>query len=120
MTSGFAVSAGILLTLVLQTWFEYLQGDFWVNALVSGMSVLATSAFIVGCTSLLGPRGIIGQYMVPGASNALIRSTSYFPDADATRQWWVLGAWIAFGIALALVGHYRDRATVRVSATTLE
>lgn len=64
--------------------------------------------------------GIIGQYMVPGASNALIRSTSYFPDADATRQWWVLGAWTAFGVALALVGHYRDRATMRVSAGTLE
>lgn len=148
--AGFAVSAGILLTLVLQTWFEYLQGDFWVNALVIGLSVLATSAFLVGCTSLLGPRGIglgaivtmlvanplsgaaipwqfiaapwgiIGQYMVPGASNALIRSTSYFPDADATRQWWVLGAWTAFGVALALVGHYRDRATMRVSASTLE
>ncbi|MFC9518479.1 hypothetical protein ACFTSD_22330 [Nocardiaceae bacterium NPDC056970] len=148
--AGFAVSAGILLTLVLQTWFEYLQGDFWVNALVIGLSVLATSAFLVGCTSLLGPRGIglgaivtmlvanplsgaaipwqfiaapwgiIGQYMVPGASNALIRSASYFPDADAARQWWVLGAWTAFGVALALVGHYRDRATMRVSASTLE
>lgn len=147
---GFAVAAGLLLTLVLQTWFEYLQGNFWLNSLVMGMSVLATAAFIVGCTSLLGPRGIglgalvtmlianplsaaaipwqflatpwgiLGQYMVPGAANALVRSTSYFPDADTARQWWVLVAWTAVGVVLALVGHYRDRATMRVAATTLE
>ncbi|MFF0815136.1 hypothetical protein ACFYVR_08275 [Rhodococcus sp. NPDC003318] len=148
--AGFAVSAGILLTLVLQTWFEYLPGSFALTALVIGVSVLATSAFIVGCTSLLGPRGVglgaivtmlvanplsaaaipwqflaapwgaVGQYMVPGASNALIRSTSYFPDADTARQWWVLVAWTVFGVVLALAGHYRDRATMRVAATTLE
>src|SRR5947199_92804 len=35
---AFAVVAGIGLALVLQTWWGYLQGDFWINALAIGLS----------------------------------------------------------------------------------
>lgn len=55
---GFAVATGLIVTIVLQPWFHFLQGDFWINALAIGLSVLATSAFIVGCTSLLGRAGV--------------------------------------------------------------
>lgn len=146
----FAASAGIILTLVLQTWFEYLQGDFWLNALGMGVSILATSAFIVGCASLLGTRGIalaavitvlfanplsaaavpwqflaepwgaIGQWFVPGASNALIRTLSYFPDADASLQWWILSGWIVLGVLLTALGHFRDRALMRQPVGAIE
>ncbi|MFJ4017324.1 hypothetical protein [Microbacterium sp. NPDC090014] len=142
---GFATASGLLLTLILQTWFEYLQGDFWLNSLGIGVSILATAAFIAGCTSLIGPRGLgvaaaitilfanplsgaampwqflpepwgaIGQYFVPGAANDLLRSLSYFPDANTAPQWLILSAWIAFGVMLTLVGHYRTRSSVRAA-----
>jgi hypothetical protein len=148
--AGFAVVAGVVLALVLQTWWEFLQGDFWVNALAIGLSVLGTSAFVVGCASLFGragialgavvtilfgsplsaaavpwqflaqPWGAIGQFFVPGASNWLIRSLSYFPDADDSMQWWVLSGWAALGVILTLVGHFRSRPVMQVPAETLE
>lgn len=130
----FAAATSIVLTLVMQTWFEYLQGDFWLNMLAIGMSILATGMFIVGCVTLLGnpgvgvgaavtmlvgnplsaaaipwqfivePWGAIGQFMVPGASNWLLRSLSDFPEADNTQQWWTLAGWGVLGIVLALIG----------------
>ena len=130
----FAAATSIVLTLVMQTWFEYLQGDFWLNVLAIGMSILATGMFIVGCVTLLGnpgvgvgaavtmlvgnplsaaampwqfivePWGAIGQFTVPGASNGLLRSLSYFPEADNTQQWWTLAGWVVLGIVLALIG----------------
>lgn len=148
--AGFGVGVGILLAVILQPWFGYLQGDFWVNATAMALSIVATSAFIVGCTSLLGPRGIgvgavltlfvanpiasaaapwqflpspwgaIGQYFVPGAANWLIRSLSYFPDADLSQQWWTLIGWTALGVVLIVAGHFRSRAAGRVPASTLE
>ena len=148
--AGFAVSVGLVLTLVLQNWFHFIQGDFWINAVAMGLSILATSAFIVGCTSLLGRAGIavgavltmfvgnplsgaaapwqfipapwggIGQFLVPGAANWLIRTLSYFPNADAGQQWWTLSAWVVLGLLLTVAGHFRSRASMRVPAATLE
>lgn len=147
---GFAVMTGILITLLLQTWFGFLQGDFWMNALALGVSVLATSAFIVGCAALLGrtgigigavvtmlfanpiaaasvpwqflaePWGAMGQFFVPGASNWLLRSLSYFPSADDAKQWWILAGWIALGIVLMVIGRFRDRAMIEVPEATLD
>lgn len=146
---GFGVGVGVLLALILQSWFGFLQGDFWLNATGMGLSIVATAAFIVGCTSLLGSRGIaigalltllvgnplasaaapwqflpspwgaIGQFFVPGASNWLMRSLSYFPNADLSQQWWTLISWMSFGVILILAGHYRSRVAARVPARTL-
>lgn len=148
--AAFAVAAGLVLAFIMQTWFQYLQGDFWVIAAAMGLTMLATSAFIIGCTSLLGragigvgavltmfignplaaaaapwqflaePWGAIGQYLVPGASGALIRTLSYFPDADTAQQWWTLTAWVALGVALALAGHFRGLPTMHVPESTIE
>lgn len=148
--AGFAVAAGLLLTLVLDTWFGYLQGDFWINVLAMGMSVLATSAFIVGCTSLIGtpgiavgavltmlvgnplsaaavpwqfiasPWGAVGQFFVPGAANTLLRTLSYFPAADPSAQWWVLTGWTALGVLLAVAGHFRSAAAMHLPDVTLD
>ncbi len=148
--AGFGIASGLILTLVLQSWFEFLQGDFWLNALAVGVSVSAISAFIIGCTSLLGrpgiaigaivmmlfanplaaaavpyqfiaqPWGAIGQFLPPGAANWLIRTLSYFPDADTAKQWWVLTGWLVLGVALALIGHFRSRQSMHVPEATLE
>mgnify|MGYP001618728984 CR=1 FL=1 len=137
--AGFGAGVGLVLTLVLHTWFEFIPGDFWLNALAISLSITATAAFIVGCSSLLGraglgiavivtmfignplaaaatpwqflpePWGIIGQFLAPGASNALIRTVSYFPSADASAQWWILIGWTALGVILTIAGHYRSR-----------
>jgi hypothetical protein len=148
--AGFGIGVGLILAFVLDTWFGYLPGDFWLVALGLGTSVIATSAFIVGCASLVGtagigigaaitllfanplsaaatpwqflaaPWGAIGQFFVPGASAWLLRSIAYFPDADVSKQWWILAGWIALGVVLTLAGHFRGRATMHVPAATLE
>jgi len=148
--AGLAIAVGIIMPLILQTWFGFLQGEFWLNALAMGLSTLATASFIVGCTSLLGRAGIavgavvtmlignplsaaaapyqfipvpwgeIGQDMVPGASNWLLRSLSYFPEADTSKQWWILACWAIVGVLLTLVGHFRARASMHVPDATLE
>lgn len=148
--AGFAVASGLILSLVLHTWFGFIPGDYATIALVIGLSVLATSAFIVGCTALIGtpgiavgavltllvgnpisgaalpwqflaqPWGAIGQYFVPGASSTLIRSVAYFPAADTTAQWLTLVAWATVGVLLALVGHFRSRPAMHVPDATLE
>ncbi|MDI2037048.1 hypothetical protein [Paenarthrobacter nitroguajacolicus] len=148
--AGFAVAAGLVIAFIMQTWFQYLQGDFLTNALAMGLTMLATSGFIIGCTSLLGragiaigsvltmfignplsaaatpwqflaePWGAIGQFLVPGASGTLIRTLSYFPNADSSQQWWTLGGWAALGIVLTLVGHFRSRPGMHVPESTIE
>ncbi|WP_106816494.1 hypothetical protein [Microbacterium timonense] len=146
----FGAAAGALITLVMQTWFGILEGDWLLNAAVIGLGVSATSALIIGLASLMGPAGIvvaavitmlianpiagaaappqflpvpwgeIGQYFVPGASATLLRSVVYFPDAATAAQWLVLAAWLVAGVILALVGHHRTRAELTPRARELE
>jgi len=146
----FGIFAGLVVAFIMQTWFQYLQGDFWLNSLAMGLTMMATASFIVGCTSLIGragigigavltmfvgnplsgatmpwqflaaPWGAIGQHMVPGASGSLIRSLSYFPEASTSAQWWTLGAWALVGIVLTLIGHFRAKESMHVPESTLE
>ena len=142
---GFGASVGLVLSLVLHTWFGFIPGDFWSTALVMGLSIAATASFIVGSVALLGragialsviltmfvgntlsgaampwqfllqPWGAIGQFFVPGAANELIRKVSYFPDADASMQWGILSAWAAPGTVLTLVGRAKPLAAAGAS-----
>lgn len=146
----YAAAAGVLVTLVLQTWLHILQRDWLLNAAAIGLAMLATAALVVGCNALLGRAGIgvgavisllianpisgaalphqflpepwgeVGQYFVPGAAASLVRSLSYFPDADVSKQWLVLGAWAVGGLLLTLVGHFRSAAPVRLPEGELE
>lgn len=147
---AFGVAAGALGALVLQTWFGLLQGDWWLNALALGLGMSATAAFIIGMNALLGrvglgiaavvtvlfanplsaaaipvqflpePWGQIGQYFVPGAASNLLRSLSYFPDAATAMQWTILVCWLAGGVILTLIGHYRTNADMSVPVEQLE
>jgi len=146
----FGIAAGALITLVMQTWFGMLTGDWLLNATVIGLGVSATSALIIGLAALMGPPGIavgaiitmfianpiagaalppqflpepwgaIGQFFVPGASATLLRSVMYFPDASTAPQWIILGAWLVVGVVLALVGHQRTRAEITPPERQLE
>ena len=136
----FSVAASVFLTLILQSWFGFLQGNFGLNLLAIGVSVFATAALIGGLTNaigrpglalgagftmllanpisaaatpwqfLAGPFGQIGQYLVPGASNYLLRSLSYFPDADSSMQWFTLVIWSVAGLGLLAVTSSASRA----------
>ena len=146
----FGAAAGTLGALVLQTWFQVLQRDWLINAAALGLAMAATATLVVGFNSLLGPRGIavgavlstlignpisgatlpyqflaspwgeIGRYMVPGAASNLIRSLSYFPNADAAPQWITLVAWTLGGILLITLGHFRSAAPIKLPAAELE
>ncbi|MDO4916033.1 MAG: hypothetical protein Q3974_00250 [Rothia sp. (in: high G+C Gram-positive bacteria)] len=131
----YAIMSGLVLTLVLHTWFGFLEGHFNVLWLAFMLSNMATSFFIIGLGSVLGkgagialgaittmfianpisaasspwefilkPWGAIGQHMVPGASAHLLRSLSYFPDANTAPQWWTLVIWALVGLILATIG----------------
>ncbi|MFK4835185.1 hypothetical protein ACI3KY_05590 [Microbacterium sp. ZW T2_14] len=146
----FGVAAGALITLVMQTWFGMLTGDWLLNATVIGLGVSATSALIIGLAALIGPPGIavgaiitmfianpiagaalppqflpepwgaVGQFFVPGASATLLRSVMYFPDAATAAQWIILSAWLVGGVILALIGHQRTRAELTPPERQLE
>lgn len=137
---------GLALTLILQSWFGILQGNFGLNVVAAGLAVAATAGLINGFVSLVGPAGIaigavltmfignpisslqapkeflaghwgdIGQFFVPGASGTLLRDLSYFPDAPMAMQWWVLIGWLTLGIALMLIGHLKAHSQKRTAA----
>jgi hypothetical protein len=147
--TAYAVIAGAGLAAIMQVWFGVLQGDYWANAAAIALSLFATGAIIVGMAALIGPPGIavgaiitllignpisaaaqpleflpepwgaIGQWFVPGASITLLRDLSYFPEADATMSWLVLGGWALVGVALMFAGRYRNAEVVH-DETALE
>jgi hypothetical protein len=134
--------AGFAITAVMQPWLGILQADYLVNSLAVGLALLAIAAPIVGLASLLGrpgaalgavlfllganpisaaaqppefllaPWGAIGQWFPPGAAGTLLRDLSYFPAADASFPWLVLGAWALGGLVLTALGSLRDRRVV--------
>ena len=146
----YGAAAGTVVVLVLQTWLEVLQRDFLLNTAAFGLAMAATAALVVGFNSLLGQPGIaigaiisllvgnpisgatlpyqfiagpwgeVGQYFVPGAASSLIRSLSYFPDADTGAQWLTLGAWTLGGLLLTVVGHFRSAAPIPLPARELQ
>ena len=134
---GFSLVTGLVMALILGSWFGYLPGGFVASWLAVAMTVLAISAVIAGCAAAAGraglglavvltillanplsaaqmpwqflanPWGGIGQLLPPGAGNWLVRSVSYFPAADNTKQWLVLAIWAVLGLALVGLGHLR-------------
>ncbi|HWH97918.1 MAG TPA: hypothetical protein VNS80_06085, partial [Pseudolysinimonas sp.] len=132
----YVVVGGLTIAAIMQGWFGVLQGQYLLNAAVIAAGLLAIGAPIVGFAALVGrpgvaigpvlfllfanpissaaqpveflpePWGAIGQWFPPGAGATLLRDASYFPAADTTFPWLVLGGWALVGIVLALVGHY--------------
>jgi hypothetical protein len=129
----YSAAAGLVLAGVLQGLFGALQGSYWLNAGAIALSVGAIGGTITGIAGLIGPAGVgvgaaftmlvanpisaatipvefirspwgaIGQHLPPGAAATLIRDLSYFPSADVSGAWLLLGIWMLAGIALTLV-----------------
>jgi hypothetical protein len=132
-----AVLAGLVATLIVQTWLDVVRGGWAANAAALSLTVLAIAAAVAGCHAVLGQRGIVlvaltmvlvgnpfsgvatapellprpvgdlGQLMPPGAGGNLLRSTGFFEGADAGGHLAVLAAWALAGLALVAVGARR-------------
>lgn len=137
----YAVTAGLVITALLQTWFGVLAGAYLANAGVFALCLAAIGTTIVGFGSLLGlpgipvgpvvfllfanpiagvtmppeflptPWGAVGQWFPPGAGATLVRNLSYFPDASNVAPLLVLTGWTALGLALAVLAHLRTSRT---------
>ncbi|QEO15262.1 hypothetical protein FLP10_13135 [Agromyces intestinalis] len=133
----YSVVGGIALTGILDGWFGALPGEFWLEASAITLALAAIAAPITGFVALIGRAGIavgpvvmllfanpisgaampkeflpapwgeVGQWFPPGASATLVREVSYFPQADTTFPWLVLGAWAIGGVLLSMIGHFR-------------
>lgn len=147
----YSAVGGLVLTSILQNWFGAIQGDFLTNWAAFALAIGAIAAPIIGFVGLLGRAGIavgpvvmmlfanpisgaalpaqflpgiwgtVGQWFPPGAAATLVRELSYFPNADMTFSWLVLGGWFIGGILLALVGYLREQrraaATIAIADT---
>ncbi|MEZ3158982.1 hypothetical protein AB1K54_00405 [Microbacterium sp. BWT-B31] len=129
----YAPVAGVVLAGILQGLYGALQGGYWLNAAAIALAIAAISSTITGLAGLIGPAGVgvgaaftmlvanplsatavpvefipapwgaFGQWLPPGAAATLLRNLSYFPGADSSFQWALLGIWAAAGLALTLV-----------------
>ena len=133
----YSVMGGLVVTGILQGWFDVMQGSYWMNALIIGLEVAALSSTMIGAKNAFGnigmavvsvtmllvgnplsgatvpayflpsPWGEVGQLLPPGAALNLLRNVSYFPQASSAMSWLVLLAWLALGIALNWVARLR-------------
>lgn len=134
----YSIVTATALYLIIHTWFGFLPLGGWAVWLTLALSVGSTVSLIVGLTSLLGAAGImvgalitlfignpisgagvpleflpapfdkVGEWFVPGATQTLIHDNGYFPDANNTFAWIVLVCWAVLGLALQIIGHYRN------------
>jgi hypothetical protein len=130
---------GVAVVAVAQVWLGAFGGDWWLNAGVLGLTVLAIAAFVTGLADLLGPAGIglgavvmmlvgnplsavttapellptwagsTGQLLPPGAGGTMLRSVAFFDGAAAARPALVLCAWAGFGLLCVALGTLRYR-----------
>ena len=133
----YSVVGGLVVTGILQGWFDVMQGSYWMNALIIGLEVAALSSTVIGAKNGFGnvgmavvsvtmllvgnplsgatvsayflpsPWGAVGRLLPPGAALDLLRNVFYFPQAPSMTGWLVLLAWLALGIALNWVARLR-------------
>jgi hypothetical protein len=137
VVAGFAVVGGVTVTALLQSWLGVLDGSFLANAGVVSLGIAAVGLPIAGLAALIGPPGIgvgaalmmllgnpfsglatapemlpggwgeVGALLPPGATGALLRSTSFFDGAAAARPMAVLATWATAGVLLLLAAALR-------------
>jgi hypothetical protein len=139
---GGSLLAGLAAAPIVDSWLGVVEGDWFANAGVLSLTILAIAAFVAGMEALFGriggivgaltmilignpfsgvgsapellpqPVGDIGQLMPPGAGGNLLRSTGFFDGAAAEGHLIVLAAWAAAGLTMLLVAGLRARRTV--------
>ncbi|MDX2404190.1 ABC transporter permease [Streptomyces microflavus] len=135
--TGSAALVGLAATAVAHSWLGVITGDWWTEAGVLALTVLAISAAVAGLAALLGPRGlglggllmillgnsfsgvtsapqllpdpvgVIGQWLPPGAGGSLLRSVAFFDGSAAGGPALVLALWSALGLAAVLIAGRR-------------
>jgi hypothetical protein len=143
---GAAALAGLAGAGIAQGWLGVLGGDWWVNAGVLGLTVLAVGATVAGLGALFGragaalgallmvlvgnplsgvssapellpePAGALGQLLPPGAGGTLLRGTAFFDGAGAAAPLVVLAAWATLGLAALWLATARRRPPVPAAA----
>ena len=133
----YSVMGGLVVTGILQGWFDVMQGSYWMNALIIGLEVAALSSTVIGAKNAFGnvgmavvsvtmllvgnplsgatvpayflpsPWGEVGQLLPPGAALNLLRNVSYFPQASSAMSWLVLLAWLTLGLGLNWVAKLK-------------
>ncbi|WP_405801019.1 ABC transporter permease [Streptomyces sp. NBC_01506] len=144
---GAAALAGLTATALAHSWLGVLAGDWWAQAGVFGLAVLAIGATVAGLAALVGragiglggllmvlignpfsgvasapellpePFGTIGQLLPPGASGSLLRSVSFFDGNAAGTPALTLTIWAVLGLVAVLVGTRRTAATPETPGT---
>ncbi|MEU5218584.1 ABC transporter permease [Streptomyces sp. NPDC020807] len=137
--TGAATLAGLVGAAVAHSWLGALAGDWWAEAGVVGLTVLAIGATFAGLATLVGKPGFglaalltillgnaysglssapellptavgtLGQWLPPGAAISALRSVSAFDGAAAAGPLLVLSLWAAAGLLATALGARRRR-----------
>ncbi|MFD5426153.1 ABC transporter permease [Streptomyces sp. NPDC127084] len=132
-----AALSGLVATAVAHSWLGALTGDWWAEAGVLMLTVLAVGAGVAGLAAVLGreglglgallivlignpfsgvgtapellpdPAGLIGQWLPPGAGGSLLRSVAFFDGAGSAWPTLVLTLWALLGLTAVLIGGRR-------------
>ncbi|MDE9366830.1 hypothetical protein PZ938_14540 [Luteipulveratus sp. YIM 133132] len=133
-----ALSAGVVMALVLHTWLGAVGGDFWVLGAVAALGVGSIALTLTGLHGLFGIRGLgvgaatmmllgnplsaaasapemlpdgwstVGQLLPPGAFVSLLGSVSAFGGAGSGGPLLVLLAWAVLGLVVCWAAHLRS------------
>ncbi|MEV0778677.1 ABC transporter permease [Streptomyces sp. NPDC050428] len=145
---GAAALAGVTAAALAHSWLDVIAGDWWAEAGVFALAVLAGGSTVAGLAALLGRLGIgigsllmvlignplsgvssapellpesvgaLGQWLPPGASGSLLRSTAFFDGNAAGPPALTLTIWTALGLTAVLAGARRRDATPEPSSRT--
>lgn len=145
--TGAAALAGIVGATLADTWLGALDGNWWAEAGVLGLTVLAIGSTLAGLAALIGKPGLglgavliillgnpfsgvasapellptaagrLGQWLPPGAGGSALRSVSSFDGAAAGGPLLVLALWTVAGLTATLLGA-RGRRTGPETAPT--
>ncbi|WP_338497882.1 ABC transporter permease [Streptomyces sp. SJL17-4] len=134
---GAAALAGAVGAALAHSWLGALGGNWWAEAGVLGLTVLAIGSTFAGLAALVGKPGLglgallmillgnpfsgvssapellpsavgtLGQWLPPGAAGSALRSVSSFDGAAAGGPLLILALWAAAGLTATLIGARR-------------
>lgn len=136
---GVSVVGGLVLVATLTYVIGTFDGNYWMTSLAAMLGIAATCFAVLGLRELLGgaglgiaailliflgnplsglasapemlptPWGYIGQLLPPGATGTMLRDVAFFNGNGALHAIVVLVCWLVGGLALYLLGVWRNR-----------